>query len=176
MSAETPKHSTGKYHFFWQSESPFSQWHKSKYELNGFVYCCAEQGMMHGKALLFGDQKVAKAILETQSPRKIKSLGRQVKSFDDKGWTTERIKIVKENTIAKFTQNRQLLEALMNTSGLLVEASPCDSIWGIGLSEEVAREIPEEKWPGMNLLGKILTAVRDEIHETNVKSDKEDVV
>ena len=137
----------------------------SEYDLNGVKYACAEQGMMHGKALLFGDEKVATAILETQSPRKMKALGRQVKSFNERVWKKERVRIVKENTMAKFTQNPKLFQALMNTSGLIVEASPVDKVWGIGLNEDVARTIPEECWPGENLLGKILTVVRDELKE-----------
>ena len=125
---------------------------------------------MHGKALLFGDEKVAKAIMETQSPRKIKALGRQVRSFDEKVWKKERVRIVKDNSAAKFTQNRHLLEALMNTTGLIVEASPADAVWGIGLIADEARSIPEEKWPGENLLGKILTVVRDELKESSEKT------
>ncbi len=154
----------GKYCFFWQTGSPFSQWHPSKYELNGTQYCCAEQGMMHCKAILFCDETIAEKILEASSPREMKTLGRMVRGFEPDVWDQNRERIVHENSVAKFTQNPHLLEALLNTQGcLLVEASPYDKIWGIGLNRDQARNIPSNQWPGLNLLGKILTKVRDEI-------------
>lgn len=154
-----------KFHFFWKSGSPFSQWHPSKYTLNGVEYSCAEQGMMHGKALLFEDEEVSAQILETTSPREMKALGRLVRFFEPKIWNQHRVRIVYDNTVAKFTQNPHLLQALLNTQGLLVEASPSDAIWGIGLAESNARKMSPERWPGLNLLGRILTQVRDEIRE-----------
>lgn len=159
--AATKSKGADRFHYFWQSGSPFSQWHKSKYELNGFIYTCAEQGMMHGKALLFEDYETAEKILKSSSPRSMKALGRKVRCFNDKVWRKHRENIVYVNSVAKFTQNPHLLEALMNTNGLLVEASPWDAIWGIGLAEANARSMSHKQWPG--LLGKILTLVRDDI-------------
>ena len=164
----------GSFTFFWKSASPFSQWHESSYTLVidnvTYQYACAEQGMMHGKALLFGDAEVAEQILATPSPREMKALGRMVRGFDDNIWKQHRQDIVYRNSVAKFTQNRHLCEALLNTTGDLVEASPYDRIWGIGLVEADARKMHPQKWPGINLLGRILTRVRDEIqqgvHET----------
>jgi ribA/ribD-fused uncharacterized protein len=157
---------THRFHFFWQNGSPFSQWHPSQYELNGVTYSCAEQGMMHGKALLFEDYGTAKMILNTNKPKTMKELGRKVRFFDEKVWKKNRERIVYQNSVAKFTQNPHLLEALLDNTdegSLLVEASPYDSIWGIGLNEAAARNTPPKSWKGLNLLGKILTQVRDEI-------------
>mmetsp|Transcript_5102 Transcript_5102/g.7451 ORF Transcript_5102/g.7451 Transcript_5102/m.7451 type:complete len:229 (-) Transcript_5102:201-887(-) len=151
------------YHFFWNGGSPFSQWRMSRYHLDGFSYICAEQGMMHGKALLFDDQEAAQAIMGSNCPRRMKALGQQVKGFKQKIWNGHKENIVYRNSIAKFTQNKELRKALLGTTGALVEASPSDKIWGIGLHENDARLIPESQWPGSNLLGKILTRVRDEL-------------
>ena len=118
---------------------------------------------MHGKATLFGDEDVADQILKTDDPRAIKSLGRKVRGFHEKQWKKQREMIVYRNNVAKFTQNELLMEALLATRGLLVEASPSDQIWGIGMHENDAKRVPEEKWKGLNLLGKILTRVREEI-------------
>lgn len=152
------------YIFFWRSSSCFSQWHKSKYELNGFAYTTAEQGMMHGKALLFGDEEVGAQILATNDARRIKQLGRKVRGFNEKEWKRNRETIVYQNNLAKFTQNEGMKDVLMSTKGsLLVEAAPNDRIWGIGLREEVAKKTSPAQWKGLNLLGKILTRVREDI-------------
>jgi ribA/ribD-fused uncharacterized protein len=151
------------YHFFWKKESPFSQWHPSTYTVDGFTYSSAEQGMMHGKAMLFGDETIAARIMATQDTRAIRALGRQVKGYNDEAWKKHREAIVFKNNLAKFTQNEHLCKALLNTTGLLVEASPYDEIWGIGLAEKDAKLIPKSEWKGLNLLGEILTQVRDDI-------------
>jgi ribA/ribD-fused uncharacterized protein len=137
------------YHFFWRKGSPFSQWHSSNYTLDGYQYSSAEQGMMHGKALMFGDEEVGAQIMQTSDPRKIKRLGRNVKGFSDREWKKHRKNIVYRNNIAKFTQNdHYLLKALMTTTGLLVEASPSDQVWGIGMHENEAKKVPESQWKG----------------------------
>ena len=158
----------GKYCFFWKTGSPFSQWHKSRYTLDGYEYSCSEQGMMHSKALLFGDEEVAVRImaLSSNDQRKMKLLGRQVRGFSERIWKQHRQDIVYRHNLAKFSQNPILQEVLMETSNrILVEASPYDKIWGIGLYENDAKCIPECKWPGLNLLGKILTQVREDLKE-----------
>jgi len=118
---------------------------------------------MHGKTLLFGDEEIAARILKTTDPKKIKALGREVKDFTYEQWKKNREIIVYQNSVAKFTQNDHLREALLKTTGLLVEASPYDKIWGIGMREDEARRVPKSKWRGLNLLGKILTRVREKI-------------
>ena len=128
-----------KHCFFWRS-GPFSQWFPSVYTFDGVEYTCAEQGMMHGKALLFKDESTAERILKAKSPHEIKSLGRRVRYFKEKVWKNNRWNIVYRDSMAKFTQNPMLQEALLTTSGMLVEASPRDRIWGIGLHEKDARK------------------------------------
>ena len=74
------------------------------------------------------------------------------------------IAIVTAGSRAKFAQNATLRQALLDTVGTeLVEASPFDRIWGIGLAATDARATDPSQWRGQNLLGKILTRVRDEL-------------
>lgn len=152
------------YTFFFTEASPFSQWYRCRFEAGGHAFNCAEQYMMHGKALLFDDAEVAAKILKADHPRQHKALGRKVKRFDDKVWKRERETIVMAGNRAKFTQNPELLELLLETAGTtLVEASPYDRIWGIGLAATDPRAQDSAQWRGQNLLGKILTALRDEL-------------
>ncbi len=151
-----------KYFFFWRG--PFSQWIPSKFTINNIKYSHAEQYMMHQKALLFGDNLTAKKILEATDPKEQKRLGRQVKGYDEKIWRENRERIVYDGNYAKFTQNKQSYNKLMNTGNkLLVEASPVDRIWGIGLAEDNPLAKDENTWQGLNLLGKILTKLREDL-------------
>lgn len=153
-----------KFTFFFTEASPFSQWHRCSFTVGADRFGCAEQYMMHGKALLFGDVEIAAKILAVAHPRDHKALGRNVKNFDDAVWKREREAIVLAGNRAKFTQNPELLELLLATAGTtLVEASPRDRIWGIGLSASDPRAHDPAQWRGQNLLGAILTRLRDEL-------------
>lgn len=166
--------------FFWETESPFSQWYKSKFV--GSVYSIvnkeilpdefteelefssAEQFMMYNKALLFLDRETASKIIKTNNPRKQKELGRQVKNFDEEIWKFARSEIVLRGNRLKFYQNEDLKYELLETEGTtIVESSPYDKIWGVGLRESDERIMKRQTWQGLNLLGEILTEIRDDI-------------
>lgn len=152
------------YTFFFTEASPFSQWHRCLFKAGELTFICAEQYMMHGKAILFGDREIAAEIIAATHPKQHKALGRKVKSFDDKVWKANREQIVLAGNRLKFTQNADLKAALLATRGTtLVEASPYDRIWGIGLGAKDPRAQNEATWKGQNLLGKILTKLRDEL-------------
>jgi ribA/ribD-fused uncharacterized protein len=153
-----------KFTFFWRTASPFSQWFLADFIVNGVQYTSAEQYMMHQKALLFNDQNNADKIMKTRSASVQKKLGRQVAGFNQTIWESECQRIVYEGNRAKFTQNEDLLAALLATRGTtLVEASPDDRIWGVGLAEEDPRIRNRKTWRGTNWLGEILTRLREEI-------------
>ncbi|XP_078657309.1 uncharacterized protein LOC144903200 [Branchiostoma floridae x Branchiostoma belcheri] len=153
-----------RFTFFWLKDSPFSQFHPSWFEVDDVKYFCAEQYMMYQKAVLFGDHEIGQQILESDVPPQIKALGRQVRNYDDDVWNAHCQRVVKEGNRAKFTQNPLLLRKLLATKGTtLVEASPKDTKWGIGLHEKDPRASDRSKWRGQNLLGAILTELRDEL-------------
>jgi ribA/ribD-fused uncharacterized protein len=150
--------------FFFTAASPFSQWHPCRFVVEDREFGCAEQFMMHGKAMLFGDAATAAKILASDSPKTHKALGRKVTPFDDATWKASREAIVGAASRAKYTQNPALLEQLLATRGTtLVEASPFDRIWGIGLRATDPRAQDPKTWRGQNLLGKILTELRDDL-------------
>jgi ribA/ribD-fused uncharacterized protein len=116
---------------------------------------------MFKKALLFNDDSIAKTIITTDDPKKIKSLGRQIKNFNQNIWDKNKIDIVTLGNILKFSQNDSIKIKLISTDpSILVEASPYNKIWGIGLSKENALITNKSLWPGQNLLGKVLMKVR----------------
>lgn len=169
--------------FFWQTHSPFSQWHKSSFNGPSFLFIntdrasellghskqsldfiSAEQFMMYHKAILFIDTKVANDIMSIDNSRKIKELGRAISNYDESTWQFFRSKVVYEGNKAKFTQNEALKQALFATQGTtLVEAAPNDNIWGIGLASDDPRAFKRKTWQGKNLLGEILTQLRVEL-------------
>jgi ribA/ribD-fused uncharacterized protein len=148
--------------FFWNGWP--SQWHPARFTLDGVTYTCAEQFMMAEKARLFGDTETERAILATDSPREHKALGRRVKGFDGERWTAVCLDIVVRANLAKFGQNADLRALLLETGEkTLVEASPLDVIWGIGLAAEDPRATDRSAWRGTNWLGEALMRVRADL-------------
>jgi len=142
----------------------FSQWHPSKFVIRGVTFTHAEQWMMFGKALVFGDFETAKDIMEAKTPYIQKQLGRKVKNYVDSEWCKYAKDIVYWGNLAKFTQNPDLLTHLLATGDTdLAEASPKDKRWGIGLKESDPKALDRKQWRGDNWLGNALTYVREDI-------------
>ena len=151
---------------FWKPPNPFGQWTDSPFVVDGKSYRCAEQFMMAEKARLFGDEKIEQRILNSDSPREHKQLGRQVRNFEQNRWEAERCDIVFRGNVAKFMQNETFKTQLLVTGDRrMVEASPIDNIWGIGLAADNAHAYDESRWKGRNLLGNVLEEVRSHIRE-----------
>lgn len=155
-----------KYKFFWSTSSEFSNWYPATYTFDNIEFCCSEQGVMWSKAKLFKDDETTDKILKCtkNQQKRMKDLGRQVKNFDETIWNKEKVNIYTKHCREKFSQNQDLKNSLLSTHPkILVEASPYDSIWGIGLNEAIAKKTNPNDWPGKNLLGILLTNLRDEL-------------
>lgn len=171
LSEKIMKNNLDKYTFFYGGE--FSQWYKSDFIYNSYknrhhrlVFNCSEQYMMYMKAFIFNDFDSVQKIMKTKYSSEQKKFGRSVKGFDENRWNNVKMDIVFNGNLLKFSQNKDLEDLLLSTTGTtLVEASPIDKIWGIGLDESTARITPVSKWTGENLLGIALTDVRDFIIE-----------
>lgn len=162
------QHNYTEFEFFWGTQHPFSQWHPVGFVLDEITFNCAEQYMMYQKALLFKNQDIAEKILQTDVPGKQKALGRKVKGFDADIWEDHREQIVFDANLAKFSQHENLKKFLFGTTGKwIVEASPVDSIWGIGLSVNDPKAPFPEQWEGLNLLGEALMKVRETLSTDN---------
>jgi ribA/ribD-fused uncharacterized protein len=160
-----------KFVFFWGAESRggvgaecLSQWYPSPFDVEGTTYATAEHFMMAGKARLFGDEKAAERVLAARTPAEAKNLGRQVRGFDSAVWDAHRVAIVVAGNVAKFDADPALRDYLLGTGErVLVEASPLDRIWGIGLRGDDERARTPSTWRGLNLLGFALMTARDEL-------------
>ena len=162
--------------FFWGhvaraeklAKACLSQWYPCGFEVDGFYYNCAEQFMMAEKARLFHDEETLSKIMQAYDPMEQKKLGRRVQGYDNDVWKACCFDVVVRGNIAKFSQNEKLRDFLISTGDrILVEASPKDAVWGIGLDEESPDAINPRKWPGTNLLGFALMEVRDVLRNHN---------
>jgi hypothetical protein len=142
----------------------FSQWWPVSFTVDGVAYASAEHFMMVAKARLFGDDEIVPEILAASHPSEAKALGRKVRGFDDDVWTRRRFDLVVKGNVAKFGQHAELRDFLLGTGDrVLVEASPRDRVWGIGLGASNERAADPGSWRGLNLLGFALMEARDRL-------------
>ncbi|MFD7324601.1 NADAR family protein [Streptomyces sp. NPDC059875] len=147
------------------SASCLSQWWPSPFvAADGVRYATAEHWMMAEKARLFGDAEAEQAALGARSPAQAKKAGRLVRGFDEAVWERERFRIVVEGSVHKFGSDDALRAFLLGTGGrVLVEASPLDRVWGIGLAADDPRAADPARWRGLNLLGFALMEARERL-------------
>jgi hypothetical protein len=177
LQTQIQKGTQPSYLFFWGhtpknensiDKSCFSQWYPSPFNINEVNYKTAEHWMMVKKALLFYDSETAEKILAAEKPAVAKALGRKVKNFDAAIWSNNAYNFVIEGNYHKFSEKEQLKNYLLNTgNAIIVEASPPDIIWGIGLPQDAPEAADPFKWRGTNLLGFALMEVRDQLNEQN---------
>lgn len=167
---------TPKWLFFWGHTAPaegaighhvFSQWWPAPFEVDGASYATAEHWMMAEKARLFGDVVAERDAMSAGHPADAKAAGRLVTPFDEPTWRSARVEVVVAGNVAKFSQHPDLLEYLLGTGDrVLVEASPRDLIWGIGLGATNERATDPAQWRGQNLLGFALMEARDRLRRS----------
>ncbi|MFI2202722.1 NADAR family protein [Streptomyces sp. NPDC020192] len=144
--------------------SCLSQWWPSPFVVDGVEYATAEHWMMAGKARLFEDAEAERRVLAAGHPAEAKKAGRLVRGFDEAIWERERFRIVVEGSVHKFAADRALRGFLLGTGDrVLVEASPVDRVWGIGLAASDEAAFDPERWRGPNLLGFALMEARERL-------------
>lgn len=165
--------------FFWKPKvgvvdsSCMGQWQPSDFQVDTDSYSCTEQYMMAEKARLFEDEAVLLEIMNTSDPKAMKALGKKVKNFEQEVWNKAKYSIVLNGNYHKFNQNEEMRKYLLATEDkILVEASPLDTIWGIGLSENNEKANNPNTWRGQNLLGFALMEVRDDLRKVYQNYDK----
>ncbi|NLU69038.1 NADAR family protein [Streptomyces sp. HNM0574] len=170
LIARTEQGERFKYLYFWGhrprrdggvGKSCLSQWWPSPFTADGVEYRTAEHWMMAGKARLFGDGEAERRIIAASHPGEAKAVGRTVRGFDEAVWRRERYAVVVEGCVRKFGEDDALREFLLGTGNrVLVEASPLDRVWGVGLAADDDRVRHPGQWLGENLLGFALMDAR----------------
>lgn len=141
-----------------------SQWFDCRFEVDGVLYRSAEHFMMAEKARLFADEETLEASLAADSPGAAKALGRRVAGFREDVWGERRVGIVTRGSVAKFRSSPELEDYLVASGGrVLVEASPTDFVWGIGMAADDEAVLSPSRWRGQNLLGLALMRARAEL-------------
>jgi ribA/ribD-fused uncharacterized protein len=161
---------TDNYYFFYGEYC--SQWYSCTFMIDGIKYNCSEQYMMHKKAMLFLDFEAAEAIMATDDPALQKFIGRSVQNFDSQKWNEISRLVVYRGNLAKFGQNVHLWQKLSGTGNkIIVEASPFDRVWGIGLGLEHGKELEDMSlWDGTNWLGEAIMQVRSDLRALGADS------
>ena len=161
--------------FFWghtPKEPPavdascLSQWFPCGFSVDGVRYRTAEHWMMAEKARLFGDHGALERVLVAATPADAKKIGREVRGYVDAEWAAARSGAVVRGNVAKFGENAELGAFLRATRDrVLVEASPRDRVWGIGMGASNPDARDPSKWRGQNLLGFALMEARSRLFE-----------
>ncbi|CAB3398390.1 unnamed protein product [Caenorhabditis bovis] len=155
--------------------SPF----KARVHGKEYRFQCSEQYFMFRKAMLINDEESAHQILASNSPAKMKAIGRKLKMSrsDLTKWATVGIAAMREALVGKFTQNERFRLSLFRTRGFeLVEASPTDTVWGIGMGTNDVEAIDKANWKGKNQLGILLDDVRDELWRCDEYKKEREIV
>jgi ribA/ribD-fused uncharacterized protein len=160
---------TKDYVFFYYGDDIYSNFYRIPFEFAGLRFFCSEQALMWAKAMYFRDYATASKIAHVDpkprnAPFQCKMLGRGVKPYNDDQWAEVRYTVMCDILMAKFGQNVELTDELLATEDrVIVEASPTDVIWGIGMDTDNPDILDSTCWRGLNLLGNALMYTRERL-------------
>ena len=158
--------------FFHKPSEPYgflSNWYPSPFDLDGVHFTSAEQYIMYRKCRLFGDEASAREILATEDTQKQQAIGRNAKGYVGKVWEGMRQLIAVRGLLAKFSQNEDLKQQLLDTGeAWLVECAQSDPAWACGIRLDDPDRFDSGKWRGQNILGFALMEVRSILRGTEL--------
>jgi ribA/ribD-fused uncharacterized protein len=144
----------------------FSNMFEAPFQVDSVTFPTVEHYFQWSKAKQFGDGTIADKILKTPSAKSVKALGRKVKDFVKEEWDKTKDGVMRTAVKAKFVQHPDLKTKLVETGVRPIgEASARDKYWGIGTSADTSKAGDPTKWPGKNVLGKMLSELRTEFKE-----------
>jgi ribA/ribD-fused uncharacterized protein len=160
---------TSTHIFFWKHDSIYSNFYQPCHITicspdKTLTFVNSEALFMYLKAVMFDDSYMAQCIYDDQRPFAAKAAGKKVLGFNNKLWAESREEAMYIACWEKFSQNENLAVELLNTGDLiLVEASPIDFVWGVGLAPDDPNVLDPANWKGLNLLGNVLMRVRADL-------------
>ena len=160
---------------FFSKYSPLSNYYKSEMTVENVTYSCSEQHYTHKKSLAFNDHKTAELIMNEEKPVNMKRLGSNIKNFDHKVWNSRKVEVMKIGLEAKFRDTKLRSFLLGTGDSVLMEASPFDKFWGVGLLMYNHRIWTKKNWIGTatNTMGLLLSDLRREIrHELSYQEQQ----
>eukprot|EP01084_Bolivina_argentea_P140749 247386_1 len=151
----------------------------SSFVANDVKYFSLEQFMMAQKAKIMGDDESFKKILNVSGDNDgsvtCKILGRGIKPWDENKWNINKEDVCFHGNYNKFAQNNELKIKLLSydTKKVFVDGWKGNKIWGVGIDIDDKTIEDKKNWKGQNLLGIVITKVRDQIlKEKNEKNEK----
>lgn len=143
--------------------SIFSNFHPMIVKIEGQQYSCNEQYFQSAKAILFNDLATADKIMKEKDPVKMSLYGKSVKGFRKDVWQNKAHDILKKVNVCKYEQNEIARDALVATGTKRLGEASIDSYYGIGVHLHNKDVLNHVKWSGQNVMGSILTEIRDSI-------------
>ena len=173
LKARVPKEEPGEEPVFFFSGNPalneykeFSNMHEAPVQIDGVTFPTVEHYFQWSKAKMFGDMEIQNKIMKTTSPKSVKSYGKKVKNFDEEAWNEKKDSVMRTAVKAKLMQHPEILKKLRETGTRpIAEADPRGKYWGIGTSADTSKAKDPARWPGKNVLGKLLEELRKELSE-----------
>lgn len=149
---------------FFSAHSPLSNHYKVNFELDGVSFSSMEQYLARARALMAKDLRMAKKIMQTDDPVKHKGFLNSMKDDGkDEMWRAAIDTWLDPGLEAKFAQNPQEQDFLLDTKDLQLGEASRDVFWGIGMELSHPHVLRPELWANGNTLGKALMKLRGKI-------------
>lgn len=164
LSLTRAKTVTRQNHVYFQSAaSPLSNLYRCDLEVFGKPFTSAEQAFQWRKAQVANDTNAQEMIWKARDPYTQKKIGAQINS--NQNWDDIKIAVLEEISWAKYNQNADLKNVIMNTGECkLVEATK-DPYWGCG-AIITAQATKQHTWRGQNITGATLAKIRTQLRAT----------
>ena len=145
---------------FFRKYCPLSNHCPAPIKINDKEYNCTEQMFLSEKCYAYGHQRSGDLIRTMTDPAMMVQEAKVCQGYND-NWDKDMYDIMLTAQLAKYTQNQIHRDFLIATGDRrLVEGSPYDSVWGVGVAFTDPKIDDMKNWKGDNLLGEALMATR----------------
>ena len=138
--------------------------HPSEFTIHDTTFHSGEQFIQYTKAQFFKDTKTSDSILASTSPGECKAKAVNIAGFSKKKWDRAAKELCTPGIEAKFYQNEDLMNALVNqTLNKTIREATSDEVWGSGIPLHNDDCLTVQKWTSQGILGEILQELRDKV-------------